>query len=130
MFVCPAGHMAIRKAKQGKTDGKWNQTWTYYFDVEKCKVCSWRKGCYKMGQRARLIVFPLRQANKKPSWNTNRQKDFKTKARKRYKIEAKNSELKHVYGYERAQSYGLYCMQMQGALAIFASNIKRILKLI
>ena len=46
------------------------------------------------------------------------------------KIEAKNSELKHVYGYERAQSYGLYCMQMQGALAIFASNIKRILKLI
>ena len=39
MFVCPAGHMAIRKAKQGKSDGKWNQTWTYYFDVEKCKVC-------------------------------------------------------------------------------------------
>lgn len=34
MFVCPAGHMAIRKAKQGKSDGKWNQTWTYYFDVE------------------------------------------------------------------------------------------------
>lgn len=29
MFVCPAGHMAIRKAKQGKSDGKWNQTWTY-----------------------------------------------------------------------------------------------------
>ena len=39
MFVCPAGHMAIRKAKQGKSDGKWNQTWTYYFDVEKCKGC-------------------------------------------------------------------------------------------
>ena len=46
MFVCPAGHMAIRKAKQGKSDGKWNQTWTYYFDVEKCKVCCRREGCY------------------------------------------------------------------------------------
>ena len=33
MFVCPAGHMAIRKAKQGKSDGKWNQTWTYYLPV-------------------------------------------------------------------------------------------------
>ena len=77
MFVCPAGHMAIRKAKQGKSDGKWNQTWTYYFDVEKCKVCSRRGGCYKNG--ARLIVFPLRQANKKPSWNINRQKILKQK---------------------------------------------------
>ena len=34
MFVCPAGHMAIRKAKQGKSDGKWNQTWTYYFEQD------------------------------------------------------------------------------------------------
>ena len=45
MFVCPAGHMAIRKAKQGKKDGRWNQVWTYYFDTGKCKTCSRRDGC-------------------------------------------------------------------------------------
>ena len=37
------------------------------------------KDVIKMGQRARLMVFPLRQANKKPSWNTNRQKILKQK---------------------------------------------------
>ena len=56
--------------------------------------------------------------------------EFKAKARERYKIEAKNAELKHVYGYDRAESYGLYSMQIQGAITIFAANIKRILKLI
>jgi hypothetical protein len=55
---------------------------------------------------------------------------FKQKYKERYKIEAKNAELKHVYGYDRAISYGLSAMQMQGALAIFAANMKRIIKLI
>ena len=44
-------------------------------------------------------------------------------------MEAKNSELKNVLGYDRALSYGLSCMEMQGALTIFAANVKRILKL-
>ena len=51
MFVCPAGHMAIRKARQGKKDGKWNQSMSYFFDVEKCKTCSRREGCYKEGAK-------------------------------------------------------------------------------
>ena len=33
MFVCPCGHMATRKARQGKKDDGKNQTDTYYFDV-------------------------------------------------------------------------------------------------
>ena len=45
-------------------------------------------------------------------------------------LSPKNAELKHVYGFDRAESYGLYSMQMQGAITIFAANIKRILKLI
>ena len=51
MFVCPAGHMAVRKARCGKKNGQWNQTWTYYFDVDKCKTCSRRDGCYKEGAK-------------------------------------------------------------------------------
>ena len=55
--------------------------------------------------------------------------DYKEKTKHRYKIEAKNSELKNVHGYDRAISYGLSNMQMQGAIAIFTVNLKRILKL-
>jgi len=55
---------------------------------------------------------------------------FRERAKERYKIEAKNSELKHRHGYDVASSSGLVGMQLQGAMAIFAVNIKRILKLI
>lgn len=49
--------------------------------------------------------------------------------KERYKIEAKNSELKHRHGYDIASSSGLVCMEMQGAMTIFAVNLKRIIKL-
>ncbi|TBO40083.1 transposase, partial [Pedobacter kyonggii] len=54
---------------------------------------------------------------------------YKNQARHRYKIEAKNSELKNVHGYGRAIAYGIDGMEMQGALAIFTVNLKRIIKL-
>ena len=47
--------------------------------------------------------------------------ELKEKAKSRYKIEAKKSELKHKHGYETANSAGLFGMQMmQGAMTIFA----------
>ena len=55
---------------------------------------------------------------------------YRKKSKERYKIEAKNSELKNVNGYGRADSYGVQNMEMQGAMAIFTVNLKRILKLI
>jgi hypothetical protein len=55
---------------------------------------------------------------------------FKEKARERYKIEAKNSELKHRHGYDVASTSGLVGMQLQGAMAIFTVNLKRILTLL
>lgn len=42
---------------------------------------------------------------------------------------SKNSELKHRHGYDVASSSGLIGMDMQGAMAIFAVNLKRIIKL-
>lgn len=56
--------------------------------------------------------------------------EFKELAKNRYKIEAKNSELKHRHGYDVASSSGLIGMQVQGATAIFAVNLKRIIKLL
>ena len=130
MFVCPAGHMAIRKARQGKRDGKWNQAWTYYFNIDKCKTCSRREGCYKEGAKSKTYSVPIKAGEQERLMAFQKTPEFKLKARERYKIEAKNAELKHVFGYDRAESYGLYSMQMQGAVTIFAANIKRILKLI
>ena len=43
-------------------------------------------------------------------------------------IEAKNSELKNIHGYSRCDAAGLSNMQLQGAVSIFAVNLKRILK--
>jgi hypothetical protein len=39
--------LAIRKASQGAKDVGTNQVDTYYFDVEKCKFCTLKEGCYK-----------------------------------------------------------------------------------
>lgn len=54
---------------------------------------------------------------------------FIKKSKERYKIEAKNSELKHRHGYDVAKTSGIIGMEIQGAMAIFAVNLKRILKL-
>jgi hypothetical protein len=55
---------------------------------------------------------------------------FKELAKTRYKIEAKNSELKHRHGYDIASYAGLFGMEIQGATSIFVVNLKRILKLL
>lgn len=46
MVVCPAEHQVTRKARTGKKNKDRNQSMTYYFDVEKCKQCPLRNGCY------------------------------------------------------------------------------------
>ena len=55
--------------------------------------------------------------------------DFKEKAKERYKIEAKNSELKHRHGYDVASSSGLISMKMQSAMSLLSVNLKRIITL-
>lgn len=129
MFVCPAGHMAIRKARQGKKGEKQNQSFVFYFDVEKCRTCSRRNGCYKEGAKSKSYAVQIKSGEHLQQADFEQTEEFKTKAKVRYKIEAKNAELKNVFGYDRADSYGLDCMRMQGAMVIFAANIKRILRL-
>ena len=47
----------------------------------------------------------------------------------RYKIEAKNAELKSRFGYDSANACGKNGITIQGASALFLANIKRIIKL-
>jgi transposase len=130
MFVCPGGHMAIRKARQGKKDDGTNQTDTYYFDVEKCKTCSLNDGCYKPASKTKSYSVSIKSDEHLEQMKFQQTDYFKEKEKHRYKIEAKNSELKNIHGYGRASSYGINNMQMQGAMAIFTVNLKRIFKLL
>ncbi|WP_344770104.1 IS1182 family transposase [Pedobacter ginsengiterrae] len=129
MFVCPAGHLAIRKARQGKKEDGINQVDTYYFDVEKCKVCPLRENCYRPGAKTKSYSVSIKSDLHKEQMIFQETEYYKDQARHRYKIEAKNSELKNVHGYGRAIAYGIDGMEMQGALAIFTVNLKRIIKL-
>jgi transposase len=129
MFVCPAGHLAIKKAKQGKKNNGKNQVRTYYFDVEKCKTCPLKDGCYKAGAKTKSYSITIKSDIHKDQIAFQETDYYKEKTKHRYKIEAKNSELKNVHGYGRASAYGIENMQMQGAIAIFTVNLKRILKL-
>jgi transposase len=129
MFVCPGGHMAIRKARQGKKGIGENQVDTYYFDIKKCKTCALKNGCYKPEAKTKTYSVSIKSDEHLEQMEFQQTDYFKEKAKHRYKIEAKNSELKNVHGYARATSYGIESMQMQGAMTIFTVNLKRILKL-
>ncbi|MFC3562837.1 IS1182 family transposase [Pedobacter jamesrossensis] len=128
MFVCPAGHLAVRKARQGKKEDGTNQVDTYYFDVEKCKICPLRENCYKPGAKTKSYSVSIKSDLHKEQMDFQETNYYKEQAGHRYKIEAKNSELKNVHGYGRADSYGIENMKMQGAIAIFVVNLKRIFK--
>ncbi len=89
-----------------------------------------KEGCYKEGAKSKTYSVSIKSGEHTGQMAFQESEYFKEKAKERYKIEAKNSELKHRHGYDTASSSGLVGMELQGAMAIFTVNIKRILKLI
>ena len=114
MYVCKAGHMAIRKARHGKKEVGTNQVDTYYFDVEYASMCPLKEGCYKEGAKSKTYSVSIKSDEHKEQMAFQESEYFKEKAKERYKIEAKNSELKHRHGYDVATSSGLLGMELQG----------------
>ena len=55
--------------------------------------------------------------------------ELKKSYAERYRIEAKNAELKHNFGYDKANASGKLGMTIQGATTLFLANMKRIIKL-
>lgn len=128
MYVCPAGNMAIRKAKQGsKKDG--TQVECYYFDVEKCKHCPLKDGCYKDGAKSKTYSVTIKSDTHTKQMDYMKTDEFKEFYSERYKIEAKNAELKNNYDYGNAEACGMIGMNIQGATTLFLVNMKRIIKL-
>ena len=127
-FVCKAGHLAFKK-KYEKNKGE-NAHYKYFFDVKKCKVCPLKDGCYKEGAKTKTYSIRILE-NEYTNQETFQQSDyFKEKMKERYKIEAKNGEIKNRHGYDVAKYSGLIGMELQGAMTIFVANIKRIIKLL
>ena len=126
-YICPAGHMAIKRKLEERKNGHSNRI-KYIFDEKKCSICKLREVCLQKGAKRRVynVVtddFPIKRKQFEQS------DDFKQVYSERYKIEAKNAELKNVYGYDKALYYGIDAMQLQSATTIFVTNLKRIIKL-
>lgn len=133
MYVCKAGHMSIKKTstrpKKHVKDGQ-GTVESYFFDIEKCKHCQYRNGCYKDGSKTKSYSVSIKTNTHMEQMEFQESNHFKEKTKERYKIEAKNSELKHRHGYDIASSSGLFGMEIQGAVTMFAVNMKRIITLL
>lgn len=130
MYVCKAGHMAIRKARQGRKSVGKNQADVYFFDIERCQRCPVREGCYKEGAKSKTYAVTIKSNEHAIQRDFQESEFFKKAVKERYKIEAKNSELKNRHGYRVTSGAGLNGMVLQGAMAIFIVNLKRILRLL
>lgn len=130
MFVCKMGHMAIKKQHQkGNKHNNFSEVDTYYFDVEKCKHCPFKDGCYKEGSKTKSYSVTIKKDIHNEQKAYMETDEFKTIYKERYKIEAKNAELKIAYGYDQANACGIGGMTIQGATTLFLVNMKRIIKL-
>ena len=69
----------------------------YFFDIEKCKCCPYRGGCYKEGAKKKTYTETIICDSHSEQVKFQETEHFKEKMRERYKIEAKNSELKREY---------------------------------
>ncbi|BCG57090.1 transposase [Paenibacillus sp. URB8-2] len=127
---CPAGHHSVRKTRKGEKDGKECQRLTFYFDVEKCKTCPLQAGCYEPGRDFRTYSVPVVPEFKRKAVEYHESERFRTRYRKRNKIEQKNNELKTHHGLGKMQySGGLLFMRIQAILTTIAVNAKRMVKL-
>ena len=130
MYVCKAGHMAIKKTHQkGNKHNNFSEVDNYFFDVEKCKHCPFRDGCYKEGAKSKTYNVTIKKDIHIEQMDYMETEEFKTLYKERYKIEAKNAELKNNYDYGNANACGKLGITIQGATTLFLANMKRIIKL-
>ncbi|EDW4537547.1 transposase, partial [Salmonella enterica subsp. enterica] len=127
--VCPAGERSKRKAIQGsKTSGE-SRSLVYYFDVEKCKTCPLREGCYKPGAKSKTYSIRIIAEHYKEQIEFEFSDTFKERIKRRPIIEHKNAEMKRFHGMDTARYRGLFRMRIQAYLTAFVVNVKRMVKL-
>ncbi|WP_310239492.1 IS1182 family transposase [Brevibacillus nitrificans] len=128
--ICPAGEHSIRKAIQGSKQTGKSRSLVFYFDVEKCKVCPLREGCFKPGAKSKTYSIRVVAEHYQEQIEFEMSETFTERIKRRPIIEHKNAELKRFHGLTRAKYRGLFRMRMQAILTAFAVNAKRMVKLI
>lgn len=124
---CPEGHLATRYfIKKGNYD---NQYYNYYFSIKKCKKCVRYGICFKEGQRTKCHNVTVIGGMRGKQYEFEQTDYFKQRIKDRYKIEAKNAEMKQSHGLARCKYSGLFGMQIQMYFTAFVANAKRIVKL-
>ena len=128
MYVCKARHMSYKKVKSGSKKNGTNVE-SYFFDIEKCKRCPFKDGCYKDGAKTKTYCVKIKNDTHIKHMDYMETEEFKNLYKERYKIEAKNAELKKCYNYGEANACGKIGITIQGATTLFLTNMKRIIKL-
>ena len=89
----------------------------------------YKNGCYKDGAKFKTYSVKIKDDIHIKHMDYMETEEFKELYSERYKIEAKNSELKSNFGYDTANACGKNGITIQGASVLFLVNIKRIIKL-
>lgn len=127
-YICPLGVMSAKGHEEKTSNPNSNRVIQYRWSHRKCQICKFREECIGTSTRKRINIRIISGEHKEQMAFESTQ-EFRLLSKERYKIEAKNAELKNAHGYDRAESYGLSAMEMQGAVALFVVNLKRIMKL-
>lgn len=127
-FICPQGHLAVSQSIKTYKRDNGRMSASYTFDKNRCAVCPVRDTCLKGKKKTggRTFTVTLLTKGQKELLKRSQTEDFKRRRRERYKIEAKNSHLKRGLGFDKAQAHGIEMMELQTAVTIFLSNIKKI----
>jgi hypothetical protein len=79
MFVCPAGHMAVRRARQGKKNQGTNQVIVYFSNIDKCRTCGRRQGCHREGAKTKTYPAGIKPDKHKHQMDFQQTDEFKAK---------------------------------------------------
>ncbi len=127
-FTCPRGRMADSVTFYPEK-GNRNPRQVHRFNGSGCAGCPLDGKCHKKGAKTRTYSVPIPSDLHQKQQEFQGTEEFKELMSHRYKIEAKNSELKNEHGLDRAESTRLIPMSIQGATAMFVANLKRIVTL-
>ena len=129
MLQCPAGELAMRVEKRAASNG--NTYLRYVFSKVKCKKCPLNEECRLGKLKSKERSYSVTQVSKKNQKRLEFEASeyFKERIKIRHRIEEKNGELKEAHGLRRADSRGLFAMQIQMYFTAFTANVKRIVKL-
>ena len=124
---CPEGHLAMRcETRKGNYD---NEYYNYFFSIKKCKKCPRYGTCCKEGAKSKSHNVTIIGKTREKQYEFEQSAYFKERIKDRYKIEAKNAELKQSHGLGKCKYAGLFGMKTQIYFTAFVANIKRIVKL-